>query len=194
IFGDNFDPSSVSRENWGDVTITFDSCDTASMQYESNDGTESGTLNLSRLTNLDGLKCELPANASTQALPSEAAKKSGTFFDPTHDGEGAVIQILENNSAVVYWYTYDQSGNQVWILGTGTFDGTTITVDNAITATGGILANFNPNDVVRETWGNFTITYSSCTEATLQYNSSVSGFGSGQQNLERLTTPKGLEC
>ncbi|MCH9699649.1 MAG: hypothetical protein K0U68_16245, partial [Gammaproteobacteria bacterium] len=103
IFGDNFDPSSVSRENWGDVTITFDSCNSASMQFESNDGTESGTLNLSRLTNLDGLKCELPANASTQAIPTEAAKKSGTFFDPSHDGEGTVIQILENNSAVVYW-------------------------------------------------------------------------------------------
>lgn len=134
-------------------------------------------------------------NESQISAPTAGDKFAGTWFDPTHDGEGFVIQILEGGSALVFWYTYDGSGNQLWILGTGSFDGTSITISETTTATGGMIGNnFNSNDVVRENWGGFSITFNSCTEATLQYNSIRSGFGSGQQNLTRLTSPKGLEC
>ena len=35
---------------------------------------------------------------------------SGLWYDPSHDGEGWDIQILDQNSAFVTWYTYDGNG------------------------------------------------------------------------------------
>ena len=39
---------------------------------------------------------------------------SGSWFDPTHDGEGYVVEVLDDNRATVYWFTYDSEGNERW--------------------------------------------------------------------------------
>lgn len=125
---------------------------------------------------------------------SISGKYSGSWYDPSHDGEGFVIEIIENNAAVVYWYTYDQSGNQIWVTGVGSYAGSTITVDDAIFTTGGIFGpNFDPNSVDRQPWGNLTLQFTSCNSGTVQYDSTA-GFGSGNLQLIRLTSIEGLPC
>jgi hypothetical protein len=54
----------------------------------------------------------------------------GIWYDPARDGAGFTIQHPENAPAspdvVVYWYTYDNTSEQVWYLCQGTEDNLTI--------------------------------------------------------------------
>ncbi len=43
--------------------------------------------------------------SSATAAPFISGKFSGTWYDQSHDGEGFLIEILDGNSAVVYWFT-----------------------------------------------------------------------------------------
>ncbi len=59
-FGPTFDPSEVSEPPWGTATITFDSCNSATVSYDSLlAGYGSGSMNLVRITQPAGLACEL---------------------------------------------------------------------------------------------------------------------------------------
>ena len=55
----------------------------------------------------------------SQALLQVNDRLSGTWFDPEHDGEGFVLEILEQGRAVVYWFSYDTKGRQRWMLSVG---------------------------------------------------------------------------
>ena len=37
---------------------------------------------------------------------------SGSWYDPTRDGEGIVLEILPDGRQLAYWFTYDIDGNQ----------------------------------------------------------------------------------
>lgn len=56
-FGDDHQESLVSSKVFGSLSITFDSCNTGSMIYNSIQGFGSGTIPLNRLTNVLGLSC-----------------------------------------------------------------------------------------------------------------------------------------
>ncbi|MCH9659732.1 MAG: hypothetical protein K0U54_02350 [Bacteroidetes bacterium] len=133
----------------------------------------------------------IPADPSPISI---SGKFSGSWYDPSHDGEGFVLEIIDNETAVVYWYTYDQSGNQIWVTGVGSYVGNTITVNEAIFTTGGIFGpNFDPNSVDRKPWGSLSLQFTSCNSSTVQYDSTA-GFGSGSLQLIRLTSIDGLPC
>ena len=55
-------------------------------------------------------------------------------YDPDHDGEGIILEVLDATTVVVQWFTYDDEGKQFWIQGVGTIDGKTITVKEAFSA------------------------------------------------------------
>lgn len=57
IFGPEFDPQLVELEIWGSLIMNFESCNAASIEYESILGFGSGTLNPVRLTQVEGLDC-----------------------------------------------------------------------------------------------------------------------------------------
>ncbi|MCW8926093.1 MAG: hypothetical protein OQJ84_07545 [Xanthomonadales bacterium] len=62
-FGE-FDPSALSKEIWGTLSITFTGCDRATVTYQStvtHNGKPygAGQIDLARLTSIDGLKCKL---------------------------------------------------------------------------------------------------------------------------------------
>ena len=93
-----------------------------------------------------------------------------------------------------YWYTYDSSGNQVWVNGVGQVQGHRIIFDQTIFTDGGIFGTgFDPDLVQRKDWGQITFDFSSCTTGVVNYNSTA-GFGSGQLNLVRLTNIDGFVC
>ena len=65
--------------------------------------------------------------AHAQALVD--SRMSGSWYDPTHDGEGFVLQILQDDTAVVYWFTYDEDGAQRWFTGVGNVENDTAVFD-----------------------------------------------------------------
>ena len=44
---------------------------------------------------------------------------SGSWYQPDRRGEGVVVHQLPDDQALLYWFTFDDQGNQRWLLGTG---------------------------------------------------------------------------
>jgi len=183
-FGEQFDPDDVVHSEVGNLSITWADCSSATATYTVN-GT-AGSQSLTRLTTLMGLDCDSPGSA-----PSAI---SGSWFDQTHDGEGLVIEILNDGRAVVFWFSYDNDGGQAWFVGTGQQDGSIITSSNMkITSGGRFGPDFNPADVERSPWGSLVVELG-CDFGRFDYASTWPAYGSGKQTLTRLTSVGNPEC
>jgi glucose/arabinose dehydrogenase len=53
----NFDPNQVTRPAWGRLTISFSDCNNGRVDYESVAGFGTGSMRLTRLTNVAGVSC-----------------------------------------------------------------------------------------------------------------------------------------
>jgi hypothetical protein len=42
---------------------------------------------------------------------------SGSRFEPARAGEGTTMHLLDNGQALVYWFTYTEYGQQMWLTG-----------------------------------------------------------------------------
>jgi hypothetical protein len=51
-----------------------------------------------------------------------AGRLSGSWYDPTHSGEGYVLEVLADQRALVYWFSFDGQGQRRWFFGTGAFE------------------------------------------------------------------------
>jgi hypothetical protein len=47
------------------------------------------------------------------------ANISGSWYDPTRDGEGIVVHQLDEGSALLYWFGFDDAGRQMWLFEVG---------------------------------------------------------------------------
>jgi len=194
-FGPNFDPADITNNPWGSAALVLPQCGTnffgeLSMSPIPDNGFEHfDDFSYQRLTTLAG--CNVAAKAQTKATGSGL---SGSWFDPTHNGEGIIVEVLTDGSAVVQWFTYDQNGKQFWIQGTGNFNGSVLTVDNLFSTSGKAWGSgFGSGPVMQDPWGTLTMDFTACDAATVNYDSSA-GFGSGTLNMVRLTSLMGIPC
>ncbi|HKJ16996.1 MAG TPA: serine hydrolase [Xanthomonadales bacterium] len=112
---------------------------------------------------------------------------SGSWYDPTHDGEGFVVQYIDDDLAVIYWFTYTESGDQRWFIGIGDATDSGLHVTELLMPVGGVFGpDFNPDDIVNMPVGELTLTFDSDTVGLAEYT--ING-ASGQQSLVRLTRP-----
>lgn len=119
---------------------------------------------------------------------------SGSWYDPSHDGEGFILQVISNESAAVYWFTYDSEGHQQWMSGVGEVSGSTITFSNLIAPVGGKFgANFDPIDVEYPSWGTLVINFTDCSNGSATY-AGPPGFGSGTLDISRVSSLWGVDC
>jgi arylsulfatase A-like enzyme len=117
---------------------------------------------------------------------------TGAWFDPGHRGEGFLVEILDQNSALVYWFSYDRAGNQRWFVGQGSVASDTIVIDHLLAGSGATFGeDFDPDEVIFSDAGLLTIQWGDCNNAEAQFI--VDGTG-GNQSLQRLTTVAGREC
>lgn len=118
---------------------------------------------------------------------------SGSWYGgPLRDGEGFLLEVLPTGELVVYWFTYDFDGNQIWVVGVGRIIGDTATIEAFITE-GGIFGElFDPDDVIRTPWGVLKFVFHSCNSGTMSYVSA--SFGNGEMPIQRLTGLAGLGC
>ncbi len=190
VFGDGFDPADVVREVWGSAILTFSDCSNGFISYVENATGTPGIQTLSRLTSLASVPCGASA-AETIELDV-----SGTWFDLTHDGEGLIIEQLDVSTLAFSWFSYDGNGNQAWFAGVARLqpDGSYLADQVNITSGGLFGPDFDPGQVVRQTWGSLILTFTDCESALLTYASVLPEYGSGTQNLTRLSTPAGISC
>jgi hypothetical protein len=187
-FGSGFDPDKITQESVGSASFLWSSCDQGDMSYQM--GLQRGRMQLSRITRLMGIDC-----GNTQLPPvQQEALLSGSWSDPTHDGEGYNIEVLINGQVVIYWFSYDPEGNRRWFFGVGEIRDGKLIFDNMQTSSGGIFGeDFDPQTVQFTPWGRLEMDLN-CSSGTATYSSTEAGFGSGSLNVQRLTNIDQLSC
>jgi hypothetical protein len=197
-FGPDFDPDQVALHPWGKFVLSFSDCNGGVMYYQSDDlDFGNGSLDLVRLTHIDTLDCGNLAGAAPQPQAegefAVSPSISGAWYDPGHDGEGWLLEILADGQALLAWFSYDPEGKPAWFLNTGAVEGDTITFVLSVPAGTDFGPTFDPNEVSRPAWGAATFTFDGCNSGSMSYDSPLEGYGSGSLGLTRLTNLSGQE-
>ncbi len=117
---------------------------------------------------------------------------ASAWADPSRDGEGFIIEMLADQRAVLYWFTYDDAGSQDWYIATGQVTGNRILFPELLRLNGGVFGPaFDPGKVTREVVGSASFTWSGCDEGKLVWRV---GQRLGRQSVLRLTRLAGLGC
>lgn len=192
-FGPSFDPSTVESAVVGSASFIWSSCDSGAMHWVidgAGGALRQGRMNLTRLSRVMGLECGQPL----QGPLLEAGRLSGSWFDPSHNGEGYVLEVLADQRALVYWFSFDAESRRRWFFGTGEIDGGTLVFDEMFTTAGARFgAAFDPGAVELKPWGKLELELG-CEDGTARFEPVEAGFPAGQLQLERLTRLAGLTC
>jgi len=156
-----------------------------------------GTSNITVTGTSGNLTHSVPISLTVNAAASNFSIVpgiTGSWYLPAQSGHGFNVEVLANNGFLAFWYVYDNSGNNLWLVGQGTYTGGTATMD-LYQGTGGMFPpNFDKTKIVRTKWGTMTMTFSDCNNATAQWTPIVPGYTSGSMALQRLTGVTGVAC
>lgn len=140
------------------------------------------------------------AEAAVRAATAQAvsAGHAGSWFDPQRDGEGWILQVLEDGRAALLWFTYPPGGSaasQDWLIASeGRIRGDLIEFDRVEQVSGGRFgAGFDAAAIRTTPWGSLRLRFDDCGSAQLDY-SGPPAYGSGQRRVQRLTALAGGRC
>lgn len=123
-----------------------------------------------------------------------AQMSDGSWVVTGNDGEGMIIDVTIQGRLVLFWLTYDKEGNQMWILGlTDDTSGPEVHMTMSRYSGPAFGPMFNSDDLEAELWGDVTIKFLDCGNAMVHYDS-VSGFGSGELEIQRIYYASGSLC
>lgn len=197
-FAGQFDPANVQRTTWGRVTVVFDGDASATLDYDGPAAYGSGTRTLTRLTQQRRPEFEFSAPPPGPIREDFA----GAFFDPARSGDGVFLHVLTNGMPILFWYTFDDSGQPIWLIGQDISNefspplpfGTMIfpMLQPVGTRFG---PDFNPGAVQRRAWGSVTLSFApgACNAVTLGWNRRADN-ATGTLNYTRLTRPNASRC
>lgn len=100
---------------------------------------------------------------------------SGSFYNQSQSGHGFSIEFGKAGATslgVVYWYTYDDQGNPIFMIGNGVVDGNTLEI-NFESPVGMQYGVFDPTTVTREGGGTAVFEFSDRNNATFSYTPST---------------------
>ncbi|MCB1590659.1 MAG: hypothetical protein KDI56_17230, partial [Xanthomonadales bacterium] len=184
-FGDDYDPAQVQRQTIGWMQLEFASCSELSVDYAVEDRT--GQLQLQRLSRPVGVDCAGLNDESALAL-------SGSWFDVRRSGEGLLLEALDAQRAIVYWFSHDLDGGQLWLIGEGKAQGGHWVFEQLLQAVGGRFGpDFDPGQVSLIDWGSARLALD-CAAGDWEYEARLEGYGSGHHVLTRLNAVAGPEC
>lgn len=125
---------------------------------------------------------------------------SGNWFNPTagQDGHGVQFEILPDHGMLAIWFVFTPDGSgQTWLYAQGAYDPASNTV--TMPAYLSLGAKFPPafthaDDHVTQ-WGTLTFTFSDCSNGTLSWTSTTTGYpASGSFPITRATSIAGTTC
>ncbi|MFU8833388.1 MAG: hypothetical protein ACNA7J_14715, partial [Wenzhouxiangella sp.] len=97
--------------------------------------------------------------------------QTAAWFDPERSGEGWQIEILDARRAIGYWFTYDEQGNQRWLLGEGQIDGLRIEFPELMVTSGPVFGpGFDPDDLVMEVAGSASFEFTGCDRGRYSFD------------------------
>jgi len=198
--GGSFDAGPITNGvNVGSGALSFSSCSTGQFAYAFTDGSaRTGVIPIERLA--PNVTCTATGDGPTN--PDFAL--SGNWFDPSTSGQGLVVEVNPNVPVIfMSWYTYAANGaglgveGQRWLTGQAGFTpGARTFTMSLYQTTGGVFdqASSPPPYTQAIVAGTATLTFQSCTRATLSY-AFTAGANAGRSrtiSLQRLgPTPPG---
>lgn len=189
-FGPEYDPADLDAEAWGAWTMTFANCDAGTVHFEGPAAFGSGDFQIERLSSVQGSACGQDGNSDPRRTGF-----SGSWFDPGTAGQGITLEVLPDDGALIYWFTYTPDGNQAWVFGVGNADGPRVDFPEVFITGGTQFGDgFDGGSVDVSPWGSLSLTYDDCGRGVLSYRSALQGWDSGAMHVDRLTTLDGHRC
>ena len=206
-FGEEFDQEAIELFDRGTLSFVFDGCNKASASWTPPKdfdllGSETLVYDLRRITlGLDGASCESPDEQSTKnvnnAPPLLQGALSGSWFDPSRNGEGFVFEFGRNpdtSVATVYWFTH-RNGAPYWLMGTASYLGDEQLLDFELLEISGtgFGADFDPEGYTIEPWGEISFGFTTCKEGLAVWGNEEGT--TGVYGLKRITLGlDGITC
>ena len=190
-FGPDFEPDDLVSISSGSLTIEFSSCNQGLAEYSGSSELPADILEIERLTLVAGLDCESTAPRLTGVLHEGL---SGAWFDPSQNGQGWMIEFLNDELVLIYWFTYDTQGNQRWMLGVGEVEANGfLSADMAAPVGGRFGPSFDPEEVVNEPWGAFGLSHVQCNRAVAAYFEQATQGAEQFQDVSVIVTINGRD-
>ncbi len=131
--------------------------------------------------------------------PDIGSGQSGAFYDINRNGEGIFVQMLDDNSAVVYVFSYTPAGEQMWLLGVGEVTGNSIVFPDMLLPSGPSFGpDYDPAQLVFSDWGRMSVHWPSCAvpqsdPGVMTFQSRDDAYGKVRVFTGRLTQPVACE-
>ena len=122
---------------------------------------------------------------------------TGGWYDPAKNGQGFLLEIINTNQqkkALTTWFTFDTSGQQLWLIGIGEISNQNIHFDMVIPEGGQFGDLHDPNNINNTAWGSVTFTFNDCNNGQVSWQPQVNGFVSGSMPVVRSTAIHNLNC
>lgn len=92
------------------------------------------------------------------------------WFNPDRNGEGWMLEILPDDRALAYWFTFDDEGRPSWLIGNGKIEGNRIEFPELLAGSGARFGSaFDPGDVELETVGSARMIFTDCDSGWYEY-------------------------
>lgn len=122
---------------------------------------------------------------------------TGGWYDPAKNGQGFLLEIIKSNyqkKAVTTWFTFDNAGNQYWLIGVGEIEGQSINFQMLHPEGGQFGELHNPANMTNTIWGHVKFTFTDCNNGTVSWNPVNNDFNSGTMPVTRNTIINNLSC
>lgn len=118
---------------------------------------------------------------------------SGSWYNPSQSGHGLSVEVLDDETTLIYWYVYHPDGSPMFLVAPAQIDGGKAS-GIAYYHSGMRFGDFDPNDLKQEEWGQITLQMNGCNSAELDYSANDPEFGRGSIDMVRLTSIEGAKC
>ena len=120
---------------------------------------------------------------------------TGNWADRAFSKQGVQVEVVNNDTAVVAWFTYGTMGQPLWLFGVGNFQGSEIQAEMLFWENG-IFPGRGPQEQEPQEarWGDLVIDFADCNSARMSWESFFPGFPDGSIDLVRVTAIEGLSC
>ena len=85
-------------------------------------------------------------------------------MDATRGGEGWIIEVIDDNTAVIFWFTFDENGDRTWLIGVASREGNTLNAQMLLAEGPVFGAGFDQDSIGYQNWGSLDITFNTCAE------------------------------
>lgn len=143
------------------------------------------------------IPCDAGAYERTfDATPLTEGGWNGLWFNAESDGHYVTVKENINGDVVLFWNTFDFSGDPAWIFAVAEIGEDDSIVGEAYVNRGGVMSPTGvPQGQAPETWGRFELSFRDCLNGTFRYTTDDPDFPSEAEfSIARVSYDGNLGC